>query len=156
MTTATLTLSGFLLERIGEDAAVAWTATPGPWRWAEGELEAPEVQLRHPHMPGHTYSATVLSATYDDSGVDGTDIDKAHIARWDPARVLAECEAKQRVAGLHRAEAGHFLSPARCAECSCDIGDEVRSVPFPCTTLRLLALPYAGHEQYREEWRPLT
>ncbi|QYN26699.1 DUF6221 family protein [Amycolatopsis sp. DSM 110486] len=25
---------------------------------------------------------------------------------------------------------------------------------YPCETLRLLALPYSGHPDYREEWRP--
>lgn len=68
-----------------------------------------------------------------------------HIAEWDPARVLAEVDAKRRIIDLHKGVNDY------CAEC-----DLVRSnYPYhPCTTLRLLALPYADRPGYREEWRP--
>jgi hypothetical protein len=80
--------------------------------------------------------------------------DEAHIVRWDPPRVLAEVEAKRRILDLH-AESdfpydpddgpGDYSWAAKCMTC---YGDD------PCPTLRLLALPYAGREGYREEWRP--
>ncbi|MEU6772536.1 DUF6221 family protein [Streptomyces sp. NPDC046759] len=31
---------------------------------------------------------------------------------------------------------------------------EAAGRPAPCATLRLLALPFAGHPAYRESWRP--
>lgn len=75
---------------------------------------------------------------------DGLQPDEAqHIAHWDPARVLAECEAKKRLLEQFRLR-----------------GDSVRATVRPTTggvwddLLRLLALPYAEHEDYREEWRP--
>ncbi|WP_300680729.1 DUF6221 family protein [Nocardioides sp.] len=78
------------------------------------------------------------------------------------ARVLAECEAKRRIVDEH----GELvLAPDRGAraytgECrTCAVNEEADydgapSVLLPCPTLRLLALPYAGHSDCREEWRP--
>ena len=56
----------------------------------------------------------------------------AHMARRDPARALVEVEAKRRITERHASCGG----------------------PSPCEDLRLLALPYAGHADYRDEWRP--
>lgn len=53
-----------------------------------------------------------------------------HIARWDPARVLAEVDAKRRILDDFSWEAG-----------------QVRAIMF-------LALPYADRPGYREEWKP--
>jgi hypothetical protein len=61
-----------------------------------------------------------------------------------PERLVAEVEAKRRIL------AEHALNGWVCD--TCDNG-EVEQV-FPCPTLRLLALPYADHPDYREEWRP--
>jgi hypothetical protein len=54
-----------------------------------------------------------------------------HIARWDPARVLAEVEAKRAILAHH----------------------ELHAEPFPCRTMKLLAQPYADRPGWREEWR---
>lgn len=67
-------------------------------------------------------------------------------------RVLAECEAKRRVVALHRdvrRPGWGLIAPHLCSECGAD-GFAV----WPCETLRLLALPYADHPDYHEEWRP--
>lgn len=61
-----------------------------------------------------------------------------------PARVLAECEAKRRIVShcdllIRGPEFGHFTESD---------GDSGRTI------LRALALPYADHPDYREEWRP--
>ena len=55
-------------------------------------------------------------------------------------RVLAECDAKRRIVGLH-----HEILTI-CQGCA--------NESYPCRTLRALALPYADHPDYREEWRP--
>lgn len=62
--------------------------------------------------------------------MDGTPSAMEHIARHNPARVLAEVEAKRLMLDLHR-------------ECT-----------GACYVVRVLALPYAGRDGYREEWRP--
>jgi hypothetical protein len=51
---------------------------------------------------------------------------------WDPARVLAECAAKRRIVSF-----------------AADLTEEGTD-----DLLRLLALPYADHPGYRQEWRP--
>jgi hypothetical protein len=62
-----------------------------------------------------------------------------HIVRHDPARVLREVEMKRRIIDEH-----HPVDP-------CDAHDaELESIP--CDTLLLLALPYADHEEFQDEW----
>ena len=56
-----------------------------------------------------------------------------------PARVLAECDAKRRIVELADRDDNW-----RYGMHSEAIGE----------VLRLLALPYADHPDYREEWRP--
>lgn len=66
-----------------------------------------------------------------------------HIARYDPARTFREVEAKRRL--LRQFELR---------------GNSVRATVKPPTggvwddLLRILALPYADHPDYRREWQP--
>jgi len=53
-----------------------------------------------------------------------------------PTRVLAECETKRRIVEL----CAYWQRPVDGLD-----GEDI---------LRLLALPYADHPDYREEWRP--
>lgn len=66
--------------------------------------------------------------------------DALHIARWDPARVLAEIAAKRRILALEP-DGDHGGYP-----------DGYSSAKHEA--LALLALPYADHPDYREQWRP--
>src|SRR5690242_1162971 len=75
----------------------------------------------------------------------------------DPARVLAECEAKRRII------AALDMTPCPCQRAErCVIHDASAGPPAleryvdPVTddVLAALALPYADHPDYREEWRP--
>ena len=75
----------------------------------------------------------------NDSGIS------RHIVNWDPARALAEVDAKRRLLDLHP-YAGMLSAPESCEPCAAH--------PGPCATLRLLTLPYADRPGYREEWRP--
>ncbi|MFH9610440.1 DUF6221 family protein [Streptomyces sp. NPDC017448] len=77
----------------------------------------------------------------------------AHAARHDPARVLAEVEAKQRIIECHEpwtAANGDII----CGRCGREHVDGRPGGHFPCQTLRLLALPYAAHPDYQDAWRP--
>ena len=115
----------FLLARIAEDEAVAQASFQqvgdrevGGWYWSNaGDAvfldDTPEPVACGPwqrlmHQPS-----------------------ARHIARWDPERVVAECDAKRRIIQRAAASAEHM--------------DD---------TLRLLGLPYADHRDYRAEWRP--
>lgn len=77
---------------------------------------------------------------YDDDGPC------AHIAEWDPQRVLAEVEAKRRIVDLHEGEhaCSTYDRDGNIDNCTWVIGY--------CSTLRLLALPYADRAGYRKEW----
>ncbi len=68
-------------------------------------------------------------ATLDTSGWMG------HAAEWGRERALAECEAKRRI--VDESGSGRGSWPDAIWRC-----------------LQFLALPYADHPDYREEWRP--
>lgn len=104
-------------------------------------------------------AASEAEADRDDDwwwGPDSESASERHIARWDPDRVLAECDAKERILAAHRVEQ---FSPRpgvpHTVGCfSCHIADATLYAGGYCDTLRALALPYADRPGYREEWRP--
>jgi hypothetical protein len=86
-----------------------------------------------------------------------------HISRWHPARVLAEVDAKRRIIDEHPAATGwdgqitadHPHRDPVCATCAdYDRHGDPTGEPYPCATLRLLALPYREEPDYRPEWAP--
>ncbi|MFI7890901.1 DUF6221 family protein [Streptomyces sp. CACIS-1.16CA] len=81
------------------------------------------------------------------------DADAKYIARHDPARTLREVEAKRLIIECHEpwtAGNGDII----CGRCGREHIDGRPGGHFPCQTLRLLALPFADHPDYLEEWRP--
>jgi hypothetical protein len=160
-------LTDFLLARIAEDEEAARAAIdperPGShWHWvmdhndtpvAHGHLQAAQddgesVSLRtveeYPSGVGPLPHFVVQFGEVHGGGGE-------HIARWDPARVLAECESKRRIVAEH--ERGQYLSSYYC-ECCCTTS-EATGEPhgeWPCLTLRALALPYASHPDYDPTW----
>lgn len=68
---------------------------------------------------------------------------------WTQARILAEVDAKRRIVDLHGPADHEFSDVEVCSTC-----DRGGPLPYPCPTLRLLALPYADHPDYDEAWRP--
>jgi hypothetical protein len=104
-------LVAFLLARLAEDEGVARKVPapdggPRPARWTAADLQARAFP-----------AVDVLMAS--------------HVARWDPARVVAECRARRAVVDVVRDRAD----------------DEAVRV------LRALALPYADHPDFRPDWR---
>jgi len=77
----------------------------------------------------------------------------AHIALHDPARVLAEVDAKRRIIDLHPPYADDIDGTLTCPTCIVN-WEAPEFERWPCPTLRLLALPWAGHDDWQEEWRP--
>lgn len=84
---------------------------------------------------------------------------RGHAERHDPARVLREIDAKRQLLKLHgratlRAGGGaqYFDTQTVCR--SCEPSYQFPETSWPCTTLRLLALPYADQPGYKPEWRP--
>jgi hypothetical protein len=78
-----------------------------------------------------------------------------HFARHDPARVRADVAAKRTILELHEPY-GDKLRMARGEISACGTCGSVDDSPveWPCDTVLALALPYADHPDYREEWRP--
>lgn len=129
-----MNLTEFLLARIAEDEAPTWELVP--YRCKPGCC-APAGWVGHRCLIcgteefGGTVDAITETATEHDERIHHR------------SRVLAECDAKRRIVGLHTDQHD-------------DAGDPL-SYDYPyvgCTTLRLLALPYANHGAYRQEWRP--
>lgn len=120
-----MTLTDFLLARIAEDEAVGRESATTGLRW-NGPTA---IGLNESDIP------------------DTVDIDAG--------RLLDECEAKRRIVALHRNRYGL----GDCESCADGWEDlttgEAGHNPllYPCPTLRALALPYADHPDYREEWR---
>ncbi|MFI6854474.1 DUF6221 family protein [Streptomyces sp. NPDC050416] len=105
----------------------------------------------------------------EDAGVWDTDLqprvkfawprERDHIIRYDPARALAEVEAKRRMLEKLLGEGHAVLRPGGSTEvyCGADYGD---GSPCDCGrdervshSLRVLASVYASHPDYRAEWR---
>jgi hypothetical protein len=72
------------------------------------------------------------------------------------ARLLAECDAKRRILELHaRTDFGlRRFGCVICNELEAAEGAWGGGDAGPCDTIRALALPYADHRDYRDEWRP--
>ena len=69
--------------------------------------------------------------------------DEARVRRNERGRrALAEIDAKRRLIALH-----HISHP-----CAGPCGYSASWAP--CTTMRILALPYADRTDFRPEWRP--
>ncbi len=142
--TQTATLAEFLLARIAEDEDTARAATPGPWYWEKPSgvdwSQGEESLMSRHQRDGHDV-AVLCGWGYDSSGIDAQQADRNHIARHDPSRVLAECEAKRRIVD-------------ECTPWVSEPSDDYGAQTVSEMTLRFLALPYADHPDYRQEWRP--
>jgi hypothetical protein len=128
-----MTITEFLEARIAEDEAEARAATPGPWDSMTEETGNGE-NIYYTVEHGDTQ----LLDMADSSGQGRADA--YHIARHNPARVLAECEAKRAIAGLHKVGADQ-----------CDEHNAMFE-SIPCPTIRALAAVYKDHRDYQQEW----
>jgi hypothetical protein len=107
-------LADFLLARIDEESSLASAADR-------------DAQTRGP-------ITDELRAGPDDRRV-------AHMFRWSPARVIADCEGKRRIVEDYLAQLNSHRS-----------GWDARAPRD--YALRALALAYDDHPDYRGEWKP--
>ena len=133
-------LAEFLLARIAEDEEYASAAVQHV-----GDVRHASWQVSGSGDVVHAHRGSPVAIGPWGTGVDGA----RHIARWGPARVLHECEVKRSlitraVNGRRRAEAAKEGSGRRLLV--------VRAATLE-NTLRFLALPYAEHPEYVDEWR---
>ncbi|MEV4179924.1 DUF6221 family protein [Streptosporangium canum] len=136
----------FLRARLNEDEQVARAAAEAPWEsTVPGMVHVSAAAIaKNPNAWGKLgYVAQADNEAYRD-----------HIARHDPARVLREVEAKRQILDEHAAVADPYSPTGSVCKTCNDGGLPVEPACSPCRTLRLLALPYADHDDYEEDWRP--
>ena len=128
-------LQAFLRARLDEDEELARAAAP---------------RSRRDHPSSHW----VLGAANADGirAADGSPVTRftwpregAHIVRWDPARVLAEVESKRQIIASYEEwrdgnTSGEMLDYGHKE----GLGEAMEH----------LAVVYAGHPDYRDEWKP--
>jgi len=138
-----LSIVEFLLQRIAEDEAVARAAIgtaafseqTGRWK----AVDVPDEYGARPYVMAVSASEACTQVANMEAAWE-RDERAAHIARYDPARVLAECAAKRRIV----------------EECAPNVA---KDWPFPDglnlseLVVAELGQPYADHPQFQEEWR---
>lgn len=87
-----------------------------------------------PHFPGEV---EIVANVWEDAC--------AHIARHDPARVLAECEAKRRIVEEYE---GAIAAQRGRTDASAIVGAFAL-----LSAIRALASVYSDHPTFRDEWR---
>jgi len=120
-------LAEFLSARVAEDEEFAWEAVQRPWFAEDNFVDG---------VSGGSIARFEIKA------------DARHVARWDPARVLAECAAKRAIVEMHVRGIRETVDPGLVPDLDCAECDQ----PFPCPTLRLLAQPYADHPDFDSAW----
>ena len=154
----------FLRARLDEEAADARAAASkrggGTWEAVLGDDFRSSVCGRyHEGELGYPSRPVIIDPDDHETSV--------HIARHDPARVLREVEAKRRTMELHGIVHRDIMWLESGAETTAELPVCGLCVPRhsayrdrddvpegPCATLRLLALPYADHHDYRPQWQP--
>lgn len=121
----------WLRAQVDDDERVAREAGGDRWR------------ADHDDLTAHILDERGWSVAYQDSL---NDQQAEHVARWDPARVLAEVDTKRRI--LDQCVEMLRVDSSYGGSTDPDVLD-----PAAWNVLRLLALPYAGRDGWREEWR---
>lgn len=129
----------WLRAQLDDDERVARAAIAGPWEADLGDVRINDAERR---------PIAYLAATSGKREIE--ERNAAHIARWDPARVLAEIEAKRRILDEYETVCAEVRDPK-----SAEHRANARARQFALEgVLRLLASAYAGEPGWREEWRP--
>jgi hypothetical protein len=146
-------LTEFLMARIAEDEAVARRCRQLSWEFDDGVDHAQREGMRRgysivprPRVWGPDPSVGGGSQRLD--GIAWGDLE--HMARHDPAHILAECEAKRRIIDLITedcphpwvSEDGRFkrMLGGWCHQCD--------------AILRLMASAYSDHPDHRDAFKP--
>lgn len=133
-------LVAFLRERLDEDAAIAQASAGAQWAAVGPSMVAVDAAWIGESKHARNRLGYVAAFEHEQ--------DQSHAVRHDPARVLAEVDAKRRILDEHQTT---IMSQYWCA--TCHVPGDVPGSNW-CMTLRLLAVPYAQHPSYRKEWTP--
>ncbi|MFB7907659.1 DUF6221 family protein [Kitasatospora sp. NPDC056076] len=131
----TADLITFLRARLDEDEQAARAAGGDSWTVREQSLDTVAV-----------YDSRREPVVYDEG--QPSDEQMRHIARHDPARALAEVDAKRRILAHYDEARAGVRNPV-----SQENYDTMRTMRWVVReVLQMLALPYADHPDYRPEW----
>ncbi|MFH8926376.1 DUF6221 family protein [Streptomyces pristinaespiralis] len=143
----------FLRARLNEVEARVRALPDGPWEWKTFDDSGSDALVG----PDGTVLCSGDAEGYK-SWIDRHEAFDAYLQDIQPARVLAEVETKRHLLDEHQE------GTLGCAVCAApeDFDEDSEGNAewsraakwWPCPTLRLLALPYADHPDYLEEWRP--
>ena len=130
----------FLEARIAEDEGAAEAATEGPWEWRP-KGDTPGIYpvdgrlgwVALPQMTQQQY----LALTSSDPGAPKHS-NAEHIARHNPARILAECKAKRAIIDAIRRQE--------------EDDDPMAWIVASGILLKTMAAVYADHEDYAHIW----
>lgn len=148
---STVTLVEFLLARLNEDQQIAKAATPGQWEIWDGSRERWDGDPAGKWGYAEVFVGTTEQAVtyHPDTGHPSGSVsteDATHITRHDPARVLAEVEAKRAIVDVYalneRNDDGEDYEYA--SGWAQGLGEAVRH----------MATVYSDHPDYDESWRP--
>jgi hypothetical protein len=134
-------LTEFLTARIAEDEAAAQRLLNDLAAQIAGEYTVDE---RGPFTPSRLLKAELWAFYAGQSRWRNFARGQAIASLADPTRVLAECEAKRQIVAIFEGHPG--ADPRRDGHWNEYAGMNAMLVA--------LALPYADHPDYREEWRP--
>lgn len=126
----------FLRARLDEDEQIARAASDLGASWYVDGRTGEVAAVQPDPEPGDS----AVLVTCDSYGLSAAveEEQAVHIARHDPACVLRDVEAKRRIIDL----------------CDTEIQGDTDGAVTASSTLYLLALPYADHDDYLEEWKP--
>lgn len=136
-------------EQIARDAGFSQQSKTRQQEWIAQATEWPGGE--HPFLDGVKVTDRMGIATFVANGGARAE----HVARHDPARVLAEVAAKRAILAEHKHAPATEPSTDDfgCQICAYDRGDCVLYGWGWCNTVRLLAAPYADHPDYDPAWR---
>lgn len=136
-------LATFLKERLDDDERFARAVFnpcffPDSARWVAGDSNAAGVRAEDgTPVTRHSWPAEM-----------------DHIARHDPARVLADVAAKRRVLELLELGEQELAHVRRTAPDYALVRNAEKPRNALLLAVQALALPYADHPAYDESWRP--
>ena len=137
-----------LVEFLRARYAEALAREEGTWRVIPSPFDGREVEIRYSSdygqeviVDGHPYPAEEYFRIATEPAPDPT--------------ALADLDAKVKLLNLHAPDSFNGASGyVSCKECGQGYEVHEWGPKYPCATVRLLALPYADHPDYREEWKP--
>lgn len=147
----TPSLIDWLRAQIDEDERLARKAGGIEWR-------AAGIDDKYVADARNGCAIACYTEVYPECAIGMDDDDAAHIANWDPARVLAEVQSKRAILDVHPIETdlseyerglgtGQSFGCRRCAD-----DDGVIKGEGYCRTLQALAEPYRSRPGFRKEW----